>query len=98
MWYPEKGVFHPETGVPKKLISPHIKQGSKGVYECHYEHAPECQYSAENCGMIVTHICCAHIWVGCQYCLKKSWSGCTRGDHFETNHQASPEMTIMDLP
>ena len=26
------------------------------------------------------------ICVGCQYCPKKSWSGCTWGDHFKTIH------------
>ena len=46
VYYPEKGVSCLETG-PKKFISQCIKQGSKGVYECCYEHALECQYSVE---------------------------------------------------
>ena len=42
----------------------------------------------ENHGTVATHICCAHmgICMGCQYCLKKSWSGHTWGDHFKTQH------------
>ena len=48
MCYPEKGVSYLESGVPKTFTSPHIKLGSKVVYECHYVHAPECQYFAEN--------------------------------------------------
>ena len=83
-----KRVSYLETGVAKKFISPHIKQGTKGVYECCYKHAPECQYSAHNHGTIATHICHAHmgICVGCQYCPKKSSSGHTWGDHFKTDH------------
>ena len=79
VYYPEKGVSYLETGVPKKFISQHIKQGNRRVYECCYEHAPECQYSAENHGTVATHIHRAHmgICVGCQYCSKKSWSGHT---------------------
>ena len=81
MYCPEKGVSYLETGVPKKFISQCIKQGSKGVYECHFEHAPVCQYAAENHGTVATHICHAHmgICVGYQYCSKKSWSGCKGG-------------------
>ena len=58
------------------------------MHECHHEHAPECRYSAENHGMVATHIQCAHmcICVGCKYCSKKSWSGHTWGDHFKTIH------------
>ena len=95
MHYPEKGVSYLKTGVPKKFISQCIKQGSKGVYECDYEHAPECQYSAGNHGIVATHIYCAHmgICVECQYCSKKSWSGHTWGDHFKSNH---PEITRDD--
>ena len=64
--YPEKGISYLETGVPKRYISQQTKQGSKGAYECCYEHAPECKYSAENCTM-ATHIRCARmgICVGC---------------------------------
>ena len=72
MCYPEKRASYPETGVPKRFIGPHIKQGSKGVYECHYEHASECQYLAENHDTVATHICGDHmgICVGYQYCPK----------------------------
>ena len=65
------------------------------MHECCYEHDPECKYSVENCGMVATHIQHAHtgICVGCQYCPKKSWSGCTWGDHFKTHH---PEITSND--
>ena len=42
VYYPEKRVSYLKMGVPKKFISQCIKQGSKGVYECHYQHAPEC--------------------------------------------------------
>ena len=59
VYYAEKGISYLKTGVPKKFISQGIKQGSKGVYECHYEFAPECQYSVENCGMVAIHIHCA---------------------------------------
>ena len=71
--YLEKGISYLETGVPMKFISQQIKQGSKGLYECCYELAPECQYSAENNGTVATNIPCAHmgICVGCQYCSKK---------------------------
>ena len=67
MCYPEKGISYLETGVPKRFISPCIKQGSKGVYGCHYEHSPECQYLAENHGMVAIHIHHTHmpICVGC---------------------------------
>ena len=90
--FPEKGISHLKTGVPKKYISQKIKQGNKGIYECHYKHAPGCRYPAENHGTVATHIWCAHmgISVGCCYCPKRSWSGHTWVDHFNTHH---PEIT-----
>ena len=88
----EKGISHLKTGVHKKAISQLIKQGSNGVYEYCYELAPECQYSAENHGMVATHIFHAHmgICVGCQYCPKKAWSGHTWGTTLKLIIQVLP--------
>ena len=90
--FPENGISHLKTGVPKKYISQQIKQGNKGGNECHYENAPECRYPAENCGTVATHIWHAHmgICIRCCCCSKRSWSGCTWEDHFKTHH---PEIT-----
>ena len=68
------------------------------MYKCHYEHAPECQYLAENCGMVVTHIWHTQmgICVGCHYCTKRLWSGHTLVDHSKTITPRSPEMTATD--
>ena len=87
MYYPEKGISYLETGVPKNLT---VNTLNREVRECMNAtmNAPECQYSAENCGTVATHICHAHmvICVVCRYCSKKSWSGHTWGDHFKANH------------
>ena len=95
VYYPEMGISYLETGIPKGFISQQIRQGSKGVYKCCYEYAPECKYSVENCDTVATHICLAHmgICVECQYCPRKSWSGYTWEDHFTMHH---PEITRDD--
>ena len=58
------------------------------MYECHYEHGPECKYSAENCGRVATHIRHVHVGfcVGCQYCPRNPGQVKHGGDHFKTHH------------
>ena len=68
--------------VPKKYISQQLKQGNKGIYECHNKQAPESRYPADNHGTVATHMgMCAR----CHYCSKRSWSGHTWVDHFKTH-------------
>ena len=58
------------------------------MYECCYEHAPECQYSAENHGMVATQIHCAHMGIvwGANTVLRDLDQVIHEKNHSKTNH------------
>ena len=90
--YPKKGISYLESSVPKRYISQQIKQGSKGVYECLYEHAPRCRYSVENHVTLAIHIQCAHIRYlhGMSSLFQEILVRLYMEYHFKTHH---PEIT-----